>query len=617
MIPLDPSITMWFVFAVIVLAIIGYATEKVALEMVSVGVVAVLVLFFHVFPVTGPEDRNLLDARALIVGLADPALIAVLALLVVGQGIVRTGALEDPARRLAAFRRHHPMLAVTLALGAAAAISAVLNNTPVVVIFIPLMTALAGRVRRSVSSVMMPLSFACILGGMTTLIGSSTNLLVASAAEQAGFHRLTFFDFTIPGLLLAGVGLCYVLFVAPRLLPDRASLAETLVGPEGKQFIAEIAVGNGSPLVGARAVAGMFAQLPDVTVRMIQRGEQAILPPFSDVRLRVGDEIVVAATRKALADALAGDPAMLDSARRSQMVGPETGNEDRLGSDLVLAEAVVAPASRITGRNLQQIAFHHRTGCIALGIQRRSRMIRRTMNDIRLEAGDVLLILGPRRSIERLRGNPDVILLEWSARDLPAIEYARRALGIFALVVAAAASGLVPVVVAAVAGAAAMIASGCLNIHQAQRAIDRRVMLLVWAALAMATAMQATGGASYLAHILIATLAGAPTPIVLAAFFLLVAVFTNVLSNNATAVLFTPIAIGIAANLGVDPTAFVFAVVFGANCSFASPIGYQTNLLVMGPGHYRFVDYARAGLPLIVLIWLTFSLFAPWYYGLM
>ena len=239
------------------------------------------------------------------------------------------------------------------------------------------------------------------------------------------------------------------------------------------------------------------------------------------------------------------------------------------------------------------------------------------MNDIRLEAGDVLLILGPRRRIERLRGNPDVILLEWSARDLPAIEYARRALGIFALVVVAAASGLVPVVVAAVAGAAAMIASGCLNIHQAQRAIDRRVMLLVWAALAMATAMQATGGASYLAHILIATLAGAPTPIVLAAFFLLVAVFTNVLSNNATAVLFTPIAIGIAANLGVDPTAFVFAVVFGANCSFASPIGYQTNLLVMGPGHYRFADYARAGLPLIVLVWLTFSLFAPWYYGLL
>ena len=164
-------------------------------------VVAVLALFFHVFPVTGPEGSNLLDARTLIAGLADPALIAVLALLVVGQGIVRTGALEGPARRLATLRRHHPMLAVALALGAAAAVSAVLNNTPVVVIFIPLMTALAGRLHRSVSSVMMPLSFACILGGMTTLIGSSTNLLVASAAEQVGLQRLTFFDFTIPGLV--------------------------------------------------------------------------------------------------------------------------------------------------------------------------------------------------------------------------------------------------------------------------------------------------------------------------------------------------------------------------------------------------------------------------------
>ena len=162
-----------------------------------------------------------------------------------------------------------------------------------------------------------------------------------------------------------------------------------------------------------------------------------------------------------------------------------------------------------------------------------------------------------------------------------------------------------------------MIAGGCLNIHQAQRAVDRRVMLLVWAALAMAAALQATGGAGYLANVLVAALAGAPVPVVLAAFFLLVALITNVLSNNATAVLFTPIAVGIAGNLGVDPTAFVFAVVFGANCSFATPIGYQTNLLVMGPGHYRFADYARAGLPLMILIWLTFSLFAPWYYQLM
>ncbi len=616
MILIEPTFHMWIVIATIVVAVISYASEKATLEMTSIGVVAFLVLYFHLFPF-GPTGENLLDARRLIAGLADPALISVLGLLVIGQGIVQTGALEDPARRLAALRRNRPVLAIALTLTVAACISAVMNNTPVVVIFIPLMTALAERVGRSVSSIMMPLSFACILGGMTTMIGSSTNLLVASAATQTGLDPIGFFDFTVPGLVLAAVGLGYVLFVVPRVLPDRASLAASLVGPDGKQFITEIVITEDSPLIGERAVAGMFPGLRDITVRMIQRGEEAILPPFDDVDLRTGDEVVVAATRKALTEAYAGNPNLLASVDGSDDLTSTKGVDERLEGDLVLAEVVMAPASRMISRNLKQIIFHHRTGCIVLGIQRRSRMIRQTMTEIRLEAGDVLLILGPRRNVEQLRGNPDVILLEWSARDMPAVEHARRAQIIFGTVIVAAASGMVPVVVAAVAGAAAMIAAGCLNIHQAQRAIDRRVILLIWAALAMGTALQTTGGADYLAHELVNALSGSPPAVILSAFFLLVALFTNVLSNNATAVLFTPIAAGIAHGLDVPPTAFVFAVVFAANCSFASPIGYQTNLLVMGPGHYRFSDFLRAGLPLVILLWIAYSLFAPWYYGLM
>ena len=616
MVMVEPSFHMWIVLATIILAVGSYASEKAALETTSVAVVAFLVLFFHLFPLAGPDGAELLDARALIAGLADPALISVLGLLVIGQAMVHTGALDMPARRLALLRRHRPFLAIAVTLAVAAGISAVMNNTPVVVIFIPLMTALADRVRRSVSGIMMPLSFACILGGMTTMIGSSTNLLIVSAASQAGVAPIGFFDFTVPGLVLAAVGLVYVVFVVPRLLPDRASLAAALVGPEGKQFIAEITVMAGSPLIGQRAVAGMFPDLPDITVRMIQRGEEALLPPFDDVALRRGDEVVVAATRKALTEAFAGSRELLASVDGSRDLALDKGDKSAQGGELILAEVVAAPASRIIGRNLKQIAFHHRTGCIVLGIQRRMRMIRQTMTEIRLEAGDVLLVFGRRNDIEQLRANPDVILLEWSARDMPAVARANRALAVFAAVVAAAASGLVPVVVAALAGAVAMIVTGCLNIHQAQRAVDRRVILLVWAALAMGTALRGTGGADYLAQSLVAALAGAAIPVVLAAFFLLVAIFTNLLSNNATAVLFTPIAVGLADSLNVDPTAFVFAVVFGANCSFASPIGYQTNLLVMGPGHYRFSDFARAGLPLVVLLWIVYAVFAPWYYGL-
>ena len=609
-------IHMWVTLALIAVAIVLYAQERLPMELTSLGLLAALLIFFHLFPLLGPDDANLLGARELLAGFAEPALITVLALLVMGQAIVHTGALDRPARWLATIRRHHPVAAIASSLACALALSAVLNNTPVVVIFIPIMAFLADRLGRTVSGVMLPLSFAAILGGMTTLIGSSTNLLVLKAMVDLGLEPLGFFDFTVPGVVLAGVGLAYVLLVAPRLLPDRASLARTIVEREGKQFIAQVMVGPDSSLVGERPVAGMFPSLPEMTVRMIQRGEHPLLPPFDEVALRPRDVIIVAATRKALTAALASRPELMRGAPDRGPGEALKATEEGLGPDQSLAEVVVAPASRMIGRNLAQIGFHYQSRCVVLGIQRRSRMIRSRMDDIRLEAGDVLLVLGARPDVLALRVNPDVLLLEWSARELPAHAYARRALTIFAAVVLLAAVNLVPIVVAAVTGAAAMVASGCLNIRQASRAVDRRLVLMVAATLALGSALHLTGGAAYLAHAMVSALSGLGTAVTLSALFLVVALFTNIISNNATAVLFTPIAINTAIELGADPLVFVFAVIFAANCSFATPIGYQTNLLVMGPGHYRFKDFLRAGTPLIIILWLTFSLFAPWYYGL-
>lgn len=613
---IDATFQMWAVLGLIAIAVVLYALERPATELTSLGIVAALLILFRMFPVTDAQGVDLLGAKELLAGFADPALIAVLALLVMGQAIVQTGALDRAARWLATIRRHHPVLAIWSSLACALAISAVLNNTPVVVVFIPIMAALAERLNRTVSGVMLPLSYAAILGGMTTLMGSSTNLLVLSAMTDMGLEPLGFFDFTVPGLVLAGVGLVYVLLVAPKLLPDRASLARTLVEGEGKQFIAQIVVDAGSPLVGERPVAGMFASLPEMTVRMIQRGEHPVLPPFEDTALRPGDIVIVAGTRKALTELVADVPELITGASPVPDGSSTARDEPIAGTHQSLAEVVVAPVSRMIGRNLGQIGFHYQTHCVVLGIQRRTRMIRARVDEIRLEAGDVLLVLGARPDLLALRANRDVLLIEWSTRELPARVYAGRALAIFAAVIALASTNLLPIVVAAVAGAVAMIAGGCLNVRQASRAVDRQVMLLVGTALALGSALQATGGAAFVAGALISALDGYSVPVTLSAFFLLVAAFTNVISNNATAVLFTPIAINTALSLGVDPLIFVFAVIFAANCSFATPISYQTNLLVMGPGHYRFSDYLRAGTPLIVIEWLVFSLFAPWYYGL-
>ncbi|MBL4667201.1 MAG: SLC13 family permease [Sneathiella sp.] len=614
---IESQIHMWLVFLFIAIAMFAFASEKIGLEVSSVSVIAGLLLLFYAFPLLDIYGNDLLPPKEIIAGLADPALITVLALLVVGQGIVRTGALEKPIRVLITLRRHHPVLAIAVVLTTVLVISAFMNNTPVVVIFIPLMTALAERLHRSTSTLMIPLSYASILGGMTTLIGSSTNLLVSAAAVQAGQPAIKFFDISVPGAVLAITGLIYALVVIPRLLPDRDAVTDGSALLSGKQFIVQMQISADSPLVGEEAIAGQFPSLRNITIRFIQRDEKLLLPPFDDMVLRPGDSVVVAGTRKSLTDAFSDNPQIMGDFHNIEDSGSSEATAPPTGIDQTLAEVIIAPASRMIGRALHQINFRYRTDCAVLGIQRRSRMIRTSrMTDIRLEAGDVLLLLGSRTNVMRLRNNPDVLLLEYSTRELPALALARRARFIFAAVILGAATGAVPIVVAAVEGATAMIATGCLNVHQASRSIDRRILLLIWAALALGTAMQATGGATYIAGALVNLLDGFHVAIVLSFFFLLVAFFTNILSNNATAVLFTPIGISIAQTTGVEPMIFVFAVVFAANCSFATPMGYQTNLLVMGPGHYKFMDFFKAGAPLVILLWIVYSIFAPFYYGL-
>jgi len=500
MIAIEPTLQMWLTLAVIGLAVVAYVSEKLTIELISLLVVVSLATLFHFLPLARIEGLPDITTRNLIAGLADPALLTVLCLMVIGQGMIRTGALDGTIRQMAKLRRYHPFLAVFAGLVVVTVTSGILNNTPVVVIFIPIMLALANRLRRSASSLMIPLSYAAILGGMTTLFGSSTNLLVSSAAVNAGAAPIGFFDFTLFGVVLAAVGLVYVIFVAPRLLPDRSSLTQSLTDtPTGKQFIAQVDVRPDSSLIGERAKLGLFPSLPGITVRLIQRGEKAFLPPFEDVELRAGDELIVAATRTAITDAISQTPELLQALHTSDTGESESEAEEGLDRDFVIAEVMVAPASRAIGRSITQVAFRTRTKCTVVGIQRRSRMIRQTMQDIRLEAGDVLLLLGHRRHVRQLRGERDFVLMEWSAHDLPAHELAWRSISIFAGTVALSATGVMPIVVAALLGAAFMLIAGCLNVNQAMRALDRRVALLVWSALAMGTALHGTGGAAWVA----------------------------------------------------------------------------------------------------------------------
>ncbi|MBU1174468.1 MAG: SLC13 family permease [Alphaproteobacteria bacterium] len=596
------QLPMWMTFAVIAAALVFYAMEWASIEIVSLGAIVLLMAVAAFAPGVDftPED--------LLLGFSNPALVTILSLLIVGQGLIQTESLARLTEALSNLWPKHPTRVVALALFIAAAISSVVNNTPVVVVFMPVLAAVLTRRNLSASHYMMPLSYVTILGGMTTVLGSSTNLLAAGIAQKAGVHSVTLLSFAVPGLAMALAGGLYAFFVVPRLLPHTA---ETQSGTRrSTQFITEIHLGPEHPLVGDHTVAGMFPKLTNMTVRAVKRGRIDFLPPFDDITLKPGDTLIIAATRDTLTEAI----------RTWHMLDVHTGavsgmDDDDDDANLILCESLVPPGSRLINNGIDQAGFMAQHGVLILGVERRSRMPRQLLSELRLEAGDVLLIAGRPKALERMRGLQDLVVLEWSADEVKPTGRTARAWTIFAATIIAIASGLVPIVAAAIAGAFAMIVSGCLNVRQAGRALDRRVIMLVGASIAMATAMEATGGADAVAGLAVSLLSGQSPAVYMAGLFLVVAVLTNVLSNNATAVLFTPVAIATAAQLGIDPLPFVVSVILGANASFATPIGYQTNLLVMGAGHYRFRDFVLVGSPLVLLVWIVFCLVAPWYYG--
>ncbi len=603
---------MWATLAIIIIAIGLYASERLSMEIISLGVVVGLVLLFEFAPLA-LEGATPLTSQTLLAGFANPALAAVMSLMVLGQGIFQAGAMERPTKMLIEVYNKRKTLTILAVFGIAYFSSGFLNDTPVVVIFIPIMAALAARGDIPASRLMMPLSFIALFGGMTTVIGSSTNVLAAGVYHANTGMEIGFFDLTPLALVIGGAGILYLATIGRFLLPKRTqeNLATTR---ENKQFIAQFEITRDNSLVGKGPVAGLFPDLPDVTVRMVQRRERVILPPFEDFRFRAGDTVIIAATRTALTNLLKERREILSDVIAE--IGVDEDEQSSTGSTLNLVEAIVTPGSRLIGRTVAQVGFHAQTNCVILGVERRSRMIRAQMNTIRLEAGDVLLVLGRADDIRNLRADRDLLVFEWSMIGIPDAKHGPRAALIFGAVVVAAASGAVPIAIAAMTGVVAMLVSGCLNIRQAARAFDRRVYLLIGASLAMGLALEETGGAQLLGSGL-ASLSGQLGPTVLLSLvFILSALLTNVLSNNATAVLFMPIAVSAAQQVGMDPLPLALTVIYGANCPFATPIAYQTNLLVMTPGHYKFRDYMIVGGPLILLLWIVYTLVAPIYFGL-
>ena len=608
---LESTIVPMLVLAIGGLALLFLFLDKYPMEIIGLGLISLLAILKLIFP-----DSNSPELPALLSGFANPGLITVMALLVMAEGMVASGVISSLINIFDTDKKLKTIFVFSLILLCVAILSSVMNNTPVVVMFIPLIAALGERKGLDISKTLLPLSYVSMLGGMTTLMGSSTNLIGAGIVSDYGLDSIGVLEISIPALIIAIPCILFVLYIMPLLLPRQKSF-KSFFSRDARQFLAEIEIEPNSKLLGLKILNNSLKELSNSSILFVQRGEKAFYPPIENFILRVGDIIVIAATRKSLEDAMSelGDQFHPHLTKEPGADFKEMGIT--LAKDArMLAEVLVSPRSQMIGKDLEQVKFRKFTGCIVLGLLRRSRMLRERITEIPLLAGDVLLIQGSELGIANLKNNTDVVLIDWTKKYLPQKNKLFRSSGIFAATILSAATGILDLATASILGASAMIMSGALNVNRAASAIDRRIYIIVASMLAYGLALESTGAAQIIVSNLMSLIQGESMVFILSSLFILITLFTNLLTNNATVIIFMPIAINLAYALNSEPLPFIITVILASNISFLTPFGYQTNLLVMGPGQYKFLDYLKCGIPLTLLSWIIFILFIPKYFGI-
>ncbi len=606
-----PNTHAMAVMLLTVFALILFTREKIPLETSSFLILIALAVGFELFPFQ--TDGTVLHAVDFFHGFGHEALVAVCGLMIAGQGIVRTGALEPVGIALSKFWKISPNISLLLTLLAGGFISAFINNVPVVVLLLPILISVSIRTGMKTSSALMPMGFATLLGGTCTTIGTSTNLLVVSVAADMGLRRMEMFDFLVPAAISGGVGIVYLWLIAPRLIPEREL---TLSDTSPRVFAAHLEILEGSPVEG-KTLAEALKKIEGASkIMSVERGPGNFMMPLPSIVLKAGDHLALRDTPERLKEFEKILEATLYP--EDSEGGPIDDEHPLKAVDQQIAEIVVIEGSDLRGRTLNGMHFADRYGMITLAIHRPGMHLEKLddkIGDIPLRVGDILLVQGPREQIASIKKAKDFLILD-ATMDLPYTRKAPVAGTIMLGIIISAASGVLPIAIAAPFGALLMIATGCLGWRDVTSALSAQVILIVAASLALGVALLKTGGAEYLAQFFV-TLAGGVSPkLMISGLMLLMAILTNIVSNNAAAVIGTPIAISIAAQMGQPPEPFVLAVLFGVNMSYATPMAYKTNLLVMNAGNYTFNDFLRVGVPLVVIMWVTLSFLLPAIYGI-
>ncbi|MBI1200574.1 MAG: SLC13 family permease [Phenylobacterium sp.] len=584
-----------------------FADGRMRIEIVSLLLIATLALLFNFFPIEREGYRA--DIELAFGGFGHEALVAICCLMILGRGLVVTGALEPVALFLTALWRRSPLLGLLVSLVLGAVMSMIVNDTPVLVLVMPILLNLAARTDVPASKTLMPMNCAILIGGMATTIGTSTNLLVVSISEDLGLPRFGVFDFTGVALLAGLVALPYLWLVMPRLLPEHSAAEELLT----RRFRGALHLTEGSSAIG-QTMAQLRERLDTgvVALGLVRRGVELYA---ADIPLEPDDVVAVEGAAEQLrqsAESLKAPlahPAVLKSARSISRAS---------GEDEVVAELAVGADSNLIGQSARSAQIADRYGVTVIGLFKPDRTLlggRARPSVASLETGDVLLVQGADSALRRLQIEEGAMVLEGAA-ELPRTAKSILAVAIFVASVVPAALHLVPIAISSLAGAIAMLATGCVKFDRVGRALSAKVIVLVAASIALGRALLETGAAEWLGGGMALAMQSFPPAAVLAAMMAFAALLTNFSSNTAAAAVGTPIAVSLSASMGVPPQPLVLAVLFGCNLCYATPVAYQTNILIMSAGGYQFRDYVRAGLPLVLLMIVTLSVLLVWKYGL-
>ncbi len=576
---MDALLVLFLVAAVVVLLV----SEVMRPDLVAIAALAFLML------------TRILDLDEALSGFANPATITVACMFLLSAGLQASGVMESLGDRLL---RHGPsretglLLTIMVVIGV---ISAFINNTAAIAVFLPVAVHACHGNKVSPSRILMPMSFVSMLGGTCTLIGTSTNILVSSLAAQHGLRPFGMFEFSSLGVVLFASGAIYLVLFGRRLIPERVSADRSLTrGYDLSPYLSEVEILPDSPLAGKTLSEARLGERQDLEVLALFRSGEDTRPPRAVDRLREGDRLLV----KAPVGALLG---LRDTMGLATRPGRHPDDQKLRSANAVLVEAVVTPQSSLDGTTLKRANFRHRHGATVLAIRRPSGDFLDKIGKVVLRVGDQLLVLAHRKNLDLLKKQGDFVVIQEMEVPLLRPTRALAATAIIAGVVITAATGLYPIAISALVGSVLMVVTGCLPLPKVQRSVDWSVIVLLGGLIPLGTALEKTGAADQAVHGLLWLLGEAGPHVVLSAFFLVTTVLTGFVSNTATAALMVPLAITIARTLGVDPHPFLIAVTFAASMAFYTPIGYQTNLLVYGPGGYRFTDYLRVGGPLVLI----------------